>query len=64
MTNLLGQAINCNDGDRAAKTIRDALGIENDGVANYAFSKDWPDTREQRAAVIGDWLQCEMRFLI
>jgi hypothetical protein len=27
MTNLLAQAINCNDGDRAAKIIQDALGI-------------------------------------
>jgi len=26
--NLLEQAINCNDGDLAAKIIRDALGIE------------------------------------
>ena len=25
--NLLEQAINCNDGDRAAKIIQDALGI-------------------------------------
>ena len=28
--NLIEQAINCNDGDLAAKIIRDALGIEND----------------------------------
>ena len=54
MTNLLEQAINCNDGDVAAKMIRDALGIENDDVMNYCFPKEWPDTREQRAAVIGD----------
>ena len=26
MSNLLEQAINCDDGDRAAKIIRDALG--------------------------------------
>jgi len=44
MTNLLKQAINCDDGDRAAKIIRDALGIENDDVTNYTFSKDWLDT--------------------
>ena len=47
MTNLLEQAINCNDGDLAAKIIRDALGIENDDVTNYCFPKDWPDTKEQ-----------------
>jgi ABC-type uncharacterized transport system substrate-binding protein len=35
MTNLLEQAISCGDGDRAAKIIRDALGIETDDVANY-----------------------------
>jgi hypothetical protein len=28
MTNLLEQAINCDDGDQAAKIIQDALGIE------------------------------------
>ena len=37
MTNLLEQAINCNDGDLAAKIIRDALGIDSDDVANYCF---------------------------
>ena len=30
MTNLLQQAINCDDLDRAARIIRDALGIETD----------------------------------
>jgi hypothetical protein len=42
MTNLLAQAINCNDGDRAAKIIQDALGIESDDVVNYCFPKTWP----------------------
>jgi hypothetical protein len=64
MTNLLEQAINCDDGDRAAKIIRDALGIEHDDVAHYCFPKDWPIAKEQRAAVIGDWLQTEVRFLV
>jgi hypothetical protein len=32
MTNLLAQAINCDDADCAAKIIRDALGIESDDV--------------------------------
>jgi len=64
MTNLLQQAINSEDGDLAAKTIRHALGIESDEVANYCFPKDWPDTKEQRAAVISDWLQTEVRYLV
>jgi hypothetical protein len=42
MTNLIEQAINCDDGERASKIIRDALGIESDDVANYCFSKEWP----------------------
>jgi hypothetical protein len=37
MPNLLAQAINCNDADRAAKIIQDALGIESDPVVNYCF---------------------------
>lgn len=28
MTNRLQEAINCNDGDQAARIIQDALGIE------------------------------------
>jgi hypothetical protein len=32
MINLLEQAINCGDGDRAAKLIQDVLGIESDEV--------------------------------
>jgi hypothetical protein len=64
MTNLLEQAINCNDGDLAAKMIRDALGIENDDVTNFCFPKNWPNDREVRAAVISDWLQTEVRVLV
>jgi uncharacterized protein HemY len=63
MTNLLEQAINCNDGDRAAKIIQDALGFESGDVVNYCFPKTWPDDREQRARIIGDWLQTEARYL-
>jgi len=40
MTNRLQEAIDCNDGDQAAKTIRDALGIESDEVANYCLPKN------------------------
>ncbi len=63
MTNLLEQAIYCNDGDQAAKIIQDALGIESDDVANYCFPQTWPNDREQRARIIGEWLQTEARFL-
>jgi uncharacterized protein HemY len=59
----LEQAINCNDGDTAAKIIQDALGIERDDVASYVFPKTWPNDREQRARIIGEWLQTEARFL-
>ena len=41
MTNLLGQAINCDDGDAAAKLMQDALGVENNNVVNYCFPKIW-----------------------
>jgi hypothetical protein len=34
MTNLLEQAINWDDGDRAAKIIQKALGIESDDLVN------------------------------
>jgi hypothetical protein len=32
MTNQFQEAINCNDGDQAARLIQDALGIESDDV--------------------------------
>ncbi len=63
MTNLLQQAINCDDADRAARIIQDALGIESDDVVNYCFPKTWPEDREQRAAIIGDWLKTEACYL-
>jgi hypothetical protein len=47
MTNLLQQAINCDDGDRAAKII-EALGIESDDAVNHCFPKEWPAHRERR----------------
>ena len=61
--NLLERAISCDDGDRAAKINQDALGIELDDVANYVFPRTWPADREQRARIIGEWLQTEARFL-
>jgi len=63
MTNLLAEPINCNDGDQAARIIQDALGIESDDVANYCFPQTWLADREQRARIIGDWLQTEARYL-
>jgi uncharacterized protein HemY len=63
MSNVLEQAITCDDGDRAAKMILDALGIESDEVANYCLPKYWPSDREQRARIIGGWLQAEAQFL-
>jgi hypothetical protein len=64
MANLLEQAIDCDDGDHAAKLIRGALGIQSDEVANYVFPKKWPANREQRALIIGEWLRAEARFLV
>jgi hypothetical protein len=63
MTNLLEQAISYDDGDRAAKLIQDALGIESDYVVNSCFPKDWPTDREVRARIIGGWLQAEAQYL-
>ena len=40
MTNLLAQAIDCDDPNQAARIIRDALGIEGDDVVNYCFPDD------------------------
>jgi hypothetical protein len=48
MTNLLAQAINCDDPNQAARIIRDALGIESDDVVNYCFPTTWPTDRERR----------------
>jgi hypothetical protein len=48
MTNLLEQAINCDDADRAARIIRDALGIKSDDVVKYCFPTTWPTDRERR----------------
>jgi uncharacterized protein HemY len=63
MTNLLQQAIDCDDADRAAKMIQDALGIESDDVVNYCFPMNWPEDRERRARIIGEWLTTEPRYL-
>jgi hypothetical protein len=62
VTNLLEQAIACDDGDQAAKMIQHALGIESDDVLNYTFPKDCPTDREVRARIIGGGLQAEARY--
>jgi hypothetical protein len=63
MPNLLEQAIDSDDGDRAARIIQEAVGIESDDVANYVFPKTWPADRERRARIIGEWLETEARIL-
>jgi hypothetical protein len=63
MSNLLAEAINSDNARRAAKIIRDPLGIESDDVVNYCFPKDWPADRERRARYIGEWLKTEARYL-
>ena len=62
VANLLEQAINCNDGDCAAKIVMDALGIKTEELASYCL-KNWPPDRKQRAHIIGNWLQEEALFL-
>jgi rRNA processing protein Krr1/Pno1 len=64
MTNRLQEAIDCNDGDQAARIIQDPVGIESIDIANYCFPKTWPLDREQRARIIGEWLQTEARYLV
>jgi hypothetical protein len=49
MSNLLERAIDCNDGEQAAKIIQDALGIESDDVVNYVFPQTWPADRARPA---------------
>ena len=53
----------CDDADRAAGIIQDALGIESDDVVNYCFPKTWPNDRELRARIIGEWLTTEASYL-
>ena len=56
-TNVIEQAINSDNGARAAKIIQEALGIESDHMANYCFPKDWPTDSEKRAVIIAEWLK-------
>ena len=60
MTNLLQQAISCDDPNRAAKIIWTALGIE----SNEVLPPDVvPGDRELRARIIGEWLKTEAHYL-
>ena len=54
MSNLLAQAIDCDDPDQAAKIVQDALGTESDDVVNYCFPTTWPTDRERRAHFWGE----------
>jgi hypothetical protein len=63
ITNVVEQAITTDNANCAAKLIQNSLGIESDEVANYCFPKTWPQDREQRARIIGDWLRAEVRYL-
>lgn len=64
MANLLEQAINCDDHDRAARILVEALGIGSDELANYCLGRQyWPTDRKGRARIIGNWLQAETDFL-
>jgi hypothetical protein len=36
---------------------------ESDDVVNYCFPKTWPNDRELRARIIGEWLTTEASYL-
>ena len=63
MTNLLEQAINSNDADHAAGLFRPRSASRATKLPTTVFPKSWPSDREQRARIIGEWLQAEARFL-
>jgi hypothetical protein len=63
MPNVIEQAISTDNAGQAANLIKRALGLESDDVVNYCFPISWPVDREQRASIIGEWLQTEARFL-
>jgi len=57
-----GSNDHADDGVLAVIVIQDALGIECDDVTNYIFRKTSPTDRVQRARMIGEWLQTEVRM--
>jgi len=54
MSNLLEEAINCDNGDVATRIIQEALSIELDDVANYCIPKTRPTDREKRAVLLAN----------
>jgi len=62
MTNLLEQAISCDDGELAAKIIQDALGIESDDVGELLLPQGMANgsrtarCRHRRMASVGSAL--------
>jgi hypothetical protein len=63
MTNLLEQAIDCDDPHRAARIIQEALGIESDDVVNYRFAKEWRPIATSAPGTSAEWLKTEARYL-
>jgi len=63
-SNLLESALNDNDRDHAVTTIRRALGIADQEVADYSLPGDWSGLdREKRARLLAEWLANELRFM-
>jgi hypothetical protein len=63
MTNLLQQAIDCDDGRPCGQDHSGRARHESNDVVNYCFPKEWPADREQRARYIDEWLKTEARYL-
>ena len=64
MANLIEQAIACDDGDPRRSDHSRATRHRERQCRHYVFPKTWPADREQRARVIGEWLQTEARFVV
>jgi hypothetical protein len=63
MRNLLESALADDDRDHAVATIREALGIADDEVADYSLPRDWSRLdKERRARLLAEWLSNELRF--
>jgi hypothetical protein len=67
MTNVLRQALTCDDLDESCRLIQDALGITDGGVAAQAFSgrTNWAElTIEGRAELLRDYLIAELAYAL
>lgn len=51
------------DGDRAARIIMAALGIETDAVANYCLPQYWPTARDSVPASLATGFKRRPQFL-